>query len=41
MPHPTDGIGKWNDDEIKRAIRPGVSKNGARLYPPRGFVFYA
>ena len=40
-PHPEDGLGKWSDAEIKRAIATGVSKNGAKLYPPMGFSFYA
>jgi mono/diheme cytochrome c family protein len=39
-PHREDGLGKWSDDEIKRAIRTGVSRSGAKLFPPMGF-FYA
>ena len=40
-PHPEDGLGKWTDAEIKRAITQGISRNGAKLYPPMGFFFYA
>ncbi len=40
-PHPTDGIGRWSDAEIKRAITQGISKNNAKLAPPMGFSFYA
>lgn len=40
-PHPEDGLGKWTDAEIKRAITQGVSKNGAKLFPPMGYSFYA
>jgi mono/diheme cytochrome c family protein len=38
--HPEDGIGKWSDAEIKRAITTGVSKDGRRLLPPMGFSYY-
>jgi len=40
-PHPEDGLGKWTDAEIKRAITQGVSKNGAKLFPPMAFELYA
>ena len=40
-PHPTDGLGKWTDAEIKRAITQGVSRNGAKLYPPMAYPLYA
>lgn len=40
-PHPTDGLGKWTDTEIKRTIRTGISRDGGQLYPPMGFSFYA
>lgn len=40
-PHPEDGLGKWSDAEIKRAITQGISKDGAKLFPPMGFSFYA
>ncbi|QOZ37954.1 phosphomannomutase [Bradyrhizobium sp. CCBAU 53421] len=37
----TKGIGGWTDDEIKRAITQGVSKDGGKLNPPMGFHYYA
>ena len=37
----TKGIGDWTDDEIKRAITQGVSKDGSKLKPPMGFQYYA
>jgi mono/diheme cytochrome c family protein len=37
----TKGIGSWTDDEIKRAITRGVSKDGSKLNPPMGFHYYA
>lgn len=33
-------LGSWSDDEIKRAITTGVSKDGRRLTPPMGFGYY-
>jgi mono/diheme cytochrome c family protein len=35
------GIGGWTDDEIKRAITQGISKDGSKLKPPMGFQYYA
>ena len=35
------GIGAWTDDEIKRAIVAGVSKDGSKLKPPMGYQYYA
>ena len=35
------GIGAWTDDEIKRAVTQGVSRNGSRLNPPMGYHYYA
>lgn len=32
--HPTSGLGSWSDDEIKRALTEGVSRDGRRLKPP-------
>ena len=32
-PDPTDGLGKWTDGEILRAIREGVDRNGDALFP--------
>ena len=40
-PHPSAGIGRWSDDEIKRAITQGVSRDGRKLKPPMGFSYYA
>ena len=34
------GIGAWTDEEIKRAITEGVSRNGRQLMPFMGFSFY-
>ena len=39
--HPVAGIGAWTDDEIKRAITRGVSRDGTRLKPPMGYAWYA
>jgi len=39
-PHPELGIGAWSDDEIKRAITDGVSRDGRQLLPFMGFSFY-
>ncbi len=38
--HPTLGIGAWTDDEIKRAIVFGISRDGRQLLPFMGFSFY-
>jgi mono/diheme cytochrome c family protein len=32
-PDPETGIGNWSDDEIGRAIREGVDRNGRTLFP--------
>jgi len=37
----TKGIGGWTDEEIKRAITQGISKDGSHLKPPMGFSYYA
>jgi hypothetical protein len=39
--HPVSGIGGWSDDEIKRAITEGISRDGTKLGPPMGFAWYA
>ena len=40
-PHPEQGIGKWTDQQIVRAITEGVSADGRRLLPPMPFANYA
>ncbi len=35
------GLGSWTDDEIERAIRTGVSRDGHALKPPMGYAYYA
>jgi mono/diheme cytochrome c family protein len=37
----TKGLGTWTDDEIKRAITQGLSRDGTKLKPPMGFAFYS
>lgn len=37
----TKGIGAWTDDEIKRAITQGISKDGNKIKPPMAFHSYA
>jgi mono/diheme cytochrome c family protein len=39
--HPTKGLGRWTDAEIKRALTEGVSRDGSKLKPPMGYGFYA
>ena len=39
--HPTLGLGNWTDDEIKRAITQGISRNGRMLLPFMPFSLYA
>ncbi len=39
--HPQLGLGEWSDDEIKRAITAGISRNDRQLSPFMGFSFYA
>ena len=39
--HKEKGIGAWSDDEIKRAITQGVSRDGSKLKPPMGYPYYA
>ena len=38
--HPEKGIGGWSDDEIKRAITKGISKDGTKLKPPMAYAWY-
>jgi mono/diheme cytochrome c family protein len=39
--HRSAGVGSWTDDEIKRAIAKGISRDGRKLQPPMGFSYYA
>ena len=39
-PDPEDGIGKWSDAEIKRAMTEGVRPDGSRLAPPMAYRWY-
>ncbi len=38
--HPELGIGAWTDDEIKRAITQGISRDGRELLPAMAFSYY-
>lgn len=37
---PDQGLGKWTDAEIERAIRKGIDRQGHPLKPPMGFAYY-
>ena len=39
-PDPDVGLGKWSDEEIKTAIRTGVSRDGRKLLPFMPFGLY-
>ena len=39
--HMTRGIGAWSDDDIKRAITKGISRDGRAMGPPMPFAWYA
>ncbi len=39
-PHPQAGLGMWTDDEIKRAITEGISRNGRELLPFMPYDLY-
>ncbi|MEO6596349.1 MAG: c-type cytochrome [Planctomycetota bacterium] len=39
--HPEQGLGKWSDAEIKRAITQGVGRDGRKLQEPMAFAWYA
>lgn len=39
--HPGLGLGEWSDEEIKRAITRGISRDGGQLLPFMGFSYYA
>jgi mono/diheme cytochrome c family protein len=38
--HMESGIGAWTDEEIERAIREGISRDGRVLGPPMAFPYY-
>ena len=38
---PEQGLGKWTDAEIERAIRAGNDKDGHSLKPPMGYGYYS
>ena len=38
--HPDKGLGKWSDEEIKRAITQGISRDGRKLQAPMDFAAY-
>ena len=40
-PHPEQGLGKWSDAEIKRAISQGIGRDGRKLELPMAFAWYA
>jgi mono/diheme cytochrome c family protein len=37
---PDQGLGKWTDIEIERAIRKGIDRQGQALKPPMGYGYY-
>lgn len=39
-PDPETGLGEWTDEEIKTAIRTGVSRDGHQLNPVMPYMFY-
>ena len=39
--HAEQGLGRWSDAEIKRAITQGVSRDGRKLDLPMAFAWYA
>ncbi|MBK8496970.1 MAG: c-type cytochrome [Chitinophagaceae bacterium] len=39
-PDTVNGIGKWTDEEIERAITRGINKNGDTLYPIMPYPYY-
>jgi mono/diheme cytochrome c family protein len=38
---PEQGLGRWSDAEIERAIRAGIDKDGHPLKPPMGYGYYS
>lgn len=39
-PHPVDGLGKWTDAQIKKAITIGMRPDGTKLNPPMAYGLY-
>jgi mono/diheme cytochrome c family protein len=39
-PDPETGIGKWTDEEIKKAMTEGVRPGGGKIAPPMPFMFF-
>jgi mono/diheme cytochrome c family protein len=39
-PDPDTGVGAWSDDEFDAAVRHGIRRDGARLYPAMPFNAY-
>jgi len=39
--HPEQGLGRWSDAEIKRAIAQGIGRDGRKLQLPMAFAWYA
>ncbi|MBT5050068.1 MAG: cytochrome C, partial [Rhodospirillaceae bacterium] len=39
-PHPEDGLGKWTDAQIMKAITEGVRPDGTKLNPPMAYPLY-
>jgi len=38
---PAAGLGRWSDEEIKRAITQGIARDGYKLKPPMAYAAYA
>ncbi len=39
-PHPTEGVGRWSDGELVRAVREGVNRDGRPLAPIMPYANY-
>ena len=40
-PDPVNGLGRWSDGEVLRAIREGVDRNGDALFPMMPYRYYS
>ena len=40
-PHPEDGIGRWSEEAFVRAMREGVRRDGAHLFPAFPYTHFA